>query len=126
VLIPVAGDVGVGAEDREKRAGSLLDRLPDRIDAREMEEHGLITVPDEVSRHDDRKIARRRAGDDEVAEVVSLEEVAPLRVGERLVVPMDQHQVNDERSGVAGLEPAGLGFPKAALYQLSYTPGAVS
>src|SRR5437660_136492 len=99
VLIPVAGDVGVGAEDREERAWSLLDRLPDRVDAREMEEHGLIAVPDEVSRHDDRKVARRRAGDDEVAEVVCLEEVAPLRVGERLVVPVDQHQVNDERSG---------------------------
>ena len=90
-----------------------------------MEEHGLIAVPDEVSRHDDRKVARRRAGDDEVAEVVCLEEVAPFRVGERLVMPVDQHLVNCA-VGVAGLEPAGLGFPKAALYQLSYTPGAAS
>ena len=91
VLIPVPGDVRVGAEDREQCARSLLDGFPDRVDAREMEQDGLVAVPDEVRRNDDGKIARRRAGDDEVPEIVGLEEVAPFGVGERFVVSMDQH-----------------------------------
>src|SRR5439155_21825770 len=33
VLIPVPGDVRVGAEDREQCARSLLDGFPDRVDA---------------------------------------------------------------------------------------------
>ena len=72
VLIPVSGDVRVGAEDREQCARSLLDGFPDRVDAREMEQDGLVAVPDEVRRNDNGKIARRRAGDDEVTEVVRL------------------------------------------------------
>src|SRR6266566_588395 len=104
VLIPVPGDVRVRAEYREQCARSLFDGFPDRVDAREMEQDGLVAVPDEVRRNDDGKIARRRAGDDEVTEVVGLEEVAPFGVGERFVVSMDQHRVNCA-VGVTGLEP---------------------
>src|SRR5438876_3123794 len=95
----MTGDERVCAEDREERARPLFDRLPHGVDAREMQEDGLVAVPDEMRGHDDGKIARRRARDDEIAEVVGLEEVAPLGVGERLVVSVDQHRVNDELSG---------------------------
>ena len=47
-----------------------------------MQEHGLVAVPDEVSWDDDREIARRCAGNDQIAEVMGLEEVAPLGVGQ--------------------------------------------
>src|SRR3989441_6949716 len=49
-----------------------------------------------------RQVARRRAGDDQLAEVMRLEEVAPLGVIECGVVFMDQHGMNDERSGWPG------------------------
>src|SRR5207249_3760697 len=115
VLIPVPGDVCVRAEDREERARPLFDRLPHGVDAREMKEDGLVTVPDEVRRDDDRKVARWRAGDDEVAEIVGLEEVAPLGVGERLIVSVNKHRVNDERSGRRDLNSRLLGPRPSAL-----------
>jgi hypothetical protein len=47
---------------------------------RSAKKDGLVAVVDEVGRDDDRQVAIR-AGHDQFAEVVRLEEVAPLRVG---------------------------------------------
>src|SRR5437660_12811627 len=66
-----------------------------------MKKDGLVAVVDEVRRHDHWEIARRCAGDDQLAEVMRREEVAPLGVVECGVVFVDQHAVNDELSGWA-------------------------
>ena len=91
VLIPVPRDVGVGAEDRKKRARPLGDRVPDRIWLGEMQQDRVFAVVEEVRRDHDREIAVLPR-DDQLSEVVRLEEVTPLGVVERDVVSVDEHQ----------------------------------
>src|SRR6266550_2633515 len=80
-----------------------------------MEQYGLVAVVDEVRRHHDRQIARRCAGNDQLAEVMGLEEVAPLGVVECGVVFVDQHAVNDELSGRRDSNSRLLGPKPSAL-----------
>ena len=86
-----------------------------------MEQHGLVAIPDEVRRHDYGKIARRRAGDDEVSEIVCLEELAPLCIAKRFVVSVDQHLVNCA-VGVPDLN-SGLQRPKRCTLPTELHPG---
>src|ERR671937_1894900 len=48
ILVPVPGDEGVRAEDREERARALGDRLPGRVRLREMKVHGAVAVVEKV------------------------------------------------------------------------------
>ena len=88
--VPMARDVGVGADDAEHRARVLGERVERGVGPGQVQQRGALVLHDEVRRHDERPLAGRRA-DDELAEVVRADEREPFGVVLRRVVRVDEH-----------------------------------